>query len=106
MNTKSKAKLKAFFEANDFSVHLFTQDNQECAEVEKWTEGGVDMIMYLQPFTVKSFLNFVEEFSVDEQIDLHRQGKSYTDRFTISQSLKDFTDFHNHLKEVAAELTK
>lgn len=106
MNTKSNTELKAFFEANDFSVHLFTQDNQECAEVEKWTKGGVDMIMCLQPFNVKSFVDAVDSFNVDEEIDLHRQGESYKQNFTLSQSLEDFTNFHNHLKEVAAELTK
>lgn len=97
-------KLKEFFEKEGFQVHLTRQDKRQCAEVEKWTDGGVDMIMWLNPFTVKEFKSYVDDFDVDEQIELHRQDKMYKSNFTIRQSLDDFTNFHNHLKEVAAKL--
>lgn len=101
MTTK---KLKKFFEENDFNVFLTKQDNVQCAEIEKWTDGSVDMNIWLNPFTVEEFKSYVDDFDVDEEIDLHRQDKQYKNVFTISQSLKDFTDFHNHLKEVASKL--
>lgn len=101
MTTK---KLKKFFEDNGFAVHLTKQDNVQCAEVEKWTEGGVDMIIWLNPFTIGEFKDYIKVFDLDETIDLHRQDKSYREAFTITQSLKDFTDFLNHLKEVASKL--
>ena len=46
----------------------------------------------------------LNDFDIDEEININMQDKSYKNNFTISQSLKDFTDFHNHLKEVASKL--
>ena len=101
MNTE---QLTEFFESNDFNVHPFEQDNQQCAEVEKWTDGGVDMIITLMPFTKENFIKYVADFDVDEQIDLHRDGQLYKDNFTIKESLIDFTDFHKDLKKVVKML--
>ena len=103
MTTK---KLKKFFEDNNFSVYLFKQDGKQCAEIESFTDGGVDMIITLQTFIKEEFFDYVDDFDVDELIDLHRQDKSYRANFTISQSLKDFTDFHNNLKEIVSKLEK
>ncbi len=101
MTTK---KLKEFFEKEDFQVHLSKEGKVQCAEVEKWTDGGVDMIMFLRPFNVEEFKKWVNNFDVDDEIDTHRQDPSYKDAFKISESVKDFTNFHNHLKEVVAKL--
>jgi hypothetical protein len=100
----NKDKLREFFEENEFNVHLFEQDGEQCAEVEKWTNGGVDMIFTLMPFTKEKFIERINDFSIDEEIDLHRQAQDYKNAFTISDSLKDFTDFHNHLKEVVVKI--
>lgn len=98
-------KLKDFFEENEFNVYIFEQDDKHCAEVEKWTDGGVDMIITLMPFTKEEFIDYVNDFNIDGEIDLHRQDQRYKDAFTISSSVKDFTDFHNHLKEIVAKLS-
>lgn len=98
--------LQEFFEDEGFKVDLYEQDGEQAAEIEKWTDGGVDMIINLLPFTKENFIEFVQNFDIDEEIDLHRQNAQYKKNFTISQSLKDFTDFHNHLKEVADKLEK
>lgn len=96
--------LTDFFENEGFNVSLFEQDNEQCAELEKWTDGGVDMIITLVPFSIEEFVNYVDEFNIDEEIDLHREDPKYKAAFTISKSLKDFTDFHNHLKDVVGKL--
>lgn len=103
MKTK---KLQKFFEDNGFIVYLCEQDGVQCAEIEKWTNGGVDMIIWLNPFTVKEFKSYVDDFDVDEEIDLHRQEQLYKNNFTIAQSLKDFTDFKNDLEELVLKLEK
>jgi len=97
-------KLTRFFEQRDFIVHSFKQDKKQCAEIEKWTDGGVDMIITLIPFTAEQFIEYVNNFNVDDEIDLHRQDKRYKDAFRISESVKDFTDFHEQLKEIALKL--
>jgi hypothetical protein len=96
--------LKNFFEEKDFNVHLTEQDNVQCAEVETWTNGGVNMIMWLNPFSTEEFESYVNDFDVDETIELHRQGQDYKNAFTIRESLKDFEDYHNRLKDVLSDL--
>ena len=104
--SKKTDKLKAFFEEQGFQVHLFEQDNKQCAEVEKWTDAGVDMIINLNPFTAEEFIEYVKDFDVDECIDLNRQDKRYKADFKITESVKDFTNFETHLKEVVVLLEK
>ena len=99
-------KLKTFFEAEDFQVHLFEQDNMQCAEVEKWTDGGVDMVIVLIPFSKEEFIEYVKDFDIDEEIDLHRQAKDYRAAFTITQSVEDFTNFHKDLEEVVEKISE
>lgn len=97
-------ELKKFFEANNFSVHLSKQDGNQCAEVETWTEGGVNMIIWLNPFTVDSFEQYVKDFDVDEEIDTHRQDPNYKSAFSVSDSLEDFTAYNERIKEVERKL--
>ena len=99
-------KLKDFFEKEDFLVHPFEQDGQQCAEVEKWTNGGVDMIITLIPFAADEFISYVDNFSVDEEVDEYRQDNMYRKAFTIQQSLEDFTNFYEIIKEVSEKLKK
>jgi len=97
-------KLQDFLEQEGFIVHFYDQDSKEDAEVEKWTDGGVDMIFPLEPFTKESFIERVNDFDIDEEIDLHRQGQDYKNAFTITKSVEDFTNFHNELKELVSKL--
>lgn len=103
--TKAQKQLQDFLEKEGFIVHLTKQDNKQCAEVEKWTTGGVDMLIWLNPFTAEELKSYVKDFDVDSQIDLHRgEDKLYKSNFTISQSLTDFTEFHDMLKAVVEKL--
>ena len=99
-------QLTDFFEENGFNVYQFEQDGQRCAELEKWTYGGLDMIITLIPFTKDEFISYVDDFDIDEKIDFYRNDKSYKNTFTIHQSLKDFTEFNNMLKRVVEKLKK
>ena len=101
MTTKN---LRDFFETEGFAVHLFRQDKKQCAEIEKWTNGGVDMNISLMPFSKEEFAKFVDYFDIDEEIDLYRQDQKYKNNFTITESVKDFTDFHDMLKVVNENL--
>lgn len=100
-NTNSLIDL---FEENDFNVHLFEQNNMQCAEIETWTDGGVNMIITLIPFTKEKFIEYVDNFDIDAEIDLYRQDKSYKNRFTIRESLRDFDNYVKRLKEIVEEI--
>ena len=97
-------KLIKFFEENDFIVHLHEQDGVQCAELETWTEGGVNMIIWLNPFTEEEFEKYANYFDMDEEINLNRQDKAYRNDFTIRESVEDFLGFHNRLKDILSNL--
>lgn len=97
-------KLQAFFEENDFMVHLFEQENMQCAELESWTNKGVNMIIQLMPFVEESFFDYVEGFDVDDEIDSHRQDEKYKKDFSLGVSLDDFNAYANHLDRVVKKL--
>lgn len=70
-------------------------------ELETWTDGGVNMIFYLDTSDkVSEFSSIVNNFDVDEEIDLHREDKRYQKAFTISESVEDFEGFKDWLFEV------
>jgi hypothetical protein len=96
-----KEELIEFFRSKDFRTH--TSDDE--LDLETWTDGGVNMFIHLQPITVEEFINQVDSFDIDEEIDLHREDKRYKNDFTIRQSLDDFTAFQNRLEEIVSELT-
>jgi hypothetical protein len=97
-------KLIKFFEENDFFVHLHEQDGVQCAELETWTEGGVNMIIWLNPFSEEEFEKYAYYFDIDEEIDLNRQDEAYRNDFTIRESVEDFLGFHNRLKDILSNL--
>jgi hypothetical protein len=101
MNTE---KLKQFFESKDFLVHTFEHEGQQCAELECWTNKGVNMIISLIPFTAESFIDYVDNFDVDEEIDVHRQDERYKKAFSLGVSLDDFNAYANMLDTVASSL--
>ncbi len=99
-------QLKKFFEDNGFNVLLYKENNKQGTDIEIWTDGGVDMITTLQPFTIKEFVKYVNDFDIDEEIDMYREGKLYRDNFTIRESLEDFETYQEMLKDLVVKLEK
>lgn len=93
-----------FFENEGFIVNIFEQDNHTCADLEKWTDGGVDMIITLMPFTKNEFIDYVNDFDVDDLINTYRQDENYKRNFTMAQSRKDFKKFHKDLKKTVKKM--
>lgn len=101
MKTKELEKL-----FNDFGIEVFRtkQDGEECAELNTYTAGGVNMIVWLNPFTVEEFRAWVDDFDVDSEIDIHRQDKRYRDAFSLTNSVEDFTEYINRMKQICGNL--
>ena len=49
----------------------------------------------------KQLQELVDNFSVDDEIDMYRQDANYKSNFTISQSLEDFTEYQKKLEDLA-----
>jgi len=97
-------ELKNFLESENFSVSELEPDGYTYLECETWTNRGVNMLIYLEPPTVEELVRYVNDFDIDEQIDLHREGERYRQDFTIAQSLKDFTNYKTRLKNLIKKL--
>lgn len=88
------------FLSDYFGIHE-CDDNYE---LEQWTDGGVDMIIYLdknteEPF-VRQFENYIDNFDVDEEIDLYREGKDYRNAFSIRESVSDFETWEKWCNQI------
>lgn len=74
--------------------------------LETWTNGGVDMIIYLDADkSIKENLEqYINNFDIDEEIDLYRQDKRYKGNFTITESVDDFRNWIKYIDIVKNEL--
>lgn len=99
INEKEKGILERYFD-----IH---EDN-DSYELENWTDGGVNMIIYISKCNGKSVLEqlqeFVRDFDLDEEVDLYRQDKSYKENFTIKESVADFENWLNLLGTIIDSL--
>ena len=98
-------KEKTIFE-NSFG---FYEDN-DSYELEDWTCGGVNMIIYLDKnnnlSATEQFINYIDNFDIDEEIDIYRQDQRYKDAFTTRQSVKDFEAWIKWLESIKKEFIK
>ena len=89
---------------NHFKIFESTKDY----ELEAWTDGGVDMLIYIDKFreedVIEQLEHYVEEFDIDEVIDLYRQDKRYRDAFRITESVKDFEDWIEFIETIIKDL--
>jgi uncharacterized UPF0160 family protein len=90
-------------EDNNFDI---TPIDTNGAEIVNWTDGGISMIANLTPFTKDSFIEYVETFNIDNEVDQHREDPIFKNCFSVKQSLKEFTDYHKMLVRVANKLKK
>lgn len=91
-------KFQDFFELF-FSVHVKKEDTD--MELETWTDGGVNMIIYIKKDNcIDAFIEYVNWFDIDNEIELHRESDTYRHAFTIRQSLTDFETFHEWLEDI------
>lgn len=108
MNIKAAER---FLEEHGFAVSRYEENGKVVGiNFEDWTEGGVDMIHMLdgrrkdmtdEDWWKEEVVSIYENFSVDEEIDLHRQAQDYRDAFTCRQSVHDFEAWEQRLKEMA-----
>jgi len=100
-------------EAHDFSISSYEEEGVVCGiNLETWTSGGVNMIPMLDfrgggvvfdPYDIRVELDSMyAEFDVDEAIDDHRQAEDYRSAFSHKQSISDFEEYKERLRELLA----
>lgn len=100
MNNKQREILE-----KHFNIYEDT-DNTEL-ELEDWTGGGVDMLIQIdlkRGNIVEELSDYLNSFDIDEEIDLHRQDERYRNDFKITESVKDFEDWVEYIKNIIKQL--
>lgn len=82
-------------------------EDEDSYEMETWTNKGVNMLIDLEKDgneLLEQLKDYVDNFDIDYEIDLHREDERYRNDFTIEESLEDFEDYINYLKSLINEL--
>ena len=77
-------------------------------ELESYTDGGVDMFITIEKNNSNNLLEqlrlFVKNFDIDEEIDIHRQDTDYRRNFTIRESINDFENWVDYIRDCISKL--
>ena len=87
--------------------HIFkTYNTDGYIELEAWTDGGVDMFIDIDPNKdiVDQLEEYIDNFDIDNEIDMYREDKRYKERFTIRESLNDFESWLAYIEQIKNEL--
>lgn len=91
-------------QVTELKKHFDIYEDEDIIQLENWTGGGVDMVVYINKNAkidhLQQFKNFIDNFDIDEEIEIHRQDKQYKNDFTISEGIEDFTNYLNELKKI------
>ena len=81
-------------------------------ELESYTDGGVDMFITIEKDNSNNLLeqlrlfvkNFDIDFDIDEEIDIHREDENYKRNFTIRESINDFENWVDYIRDCISKL--
>lgn len=101
---KINKKQKKILENNFDYIH--TDYNEDDIYLETWTNGGVNMIIYLdkEKSLIDNLKDYINNFDIDEEIDLYRQDKNYKEHFTIRESVNDFEIWVEKIEDIIKDL--
>ena len=99
ITSKERELLVKLFNINESAYEL---------ELESWTDGGVNMFISIDKNSDNNLLEqlerFVENFDIDEEIDIHREDENYKRNFTIRESINDFENWVDYIEECISKL--
>lgn len=79
-------------------------EDDSIIQLEKWTDGGVDMVIYIDKNENIDYMeqleNYVKDFDIDEELEVHRGNKQYRQNFTITEGIEDFKNFIEEMKNI------
>ena len=77
-------------------------------ELESWTDGVGDMFITIDKNSYNTLLEqlkeFVENFDIDEEIEIYRQDTDYRRNFTIRESINDFENWVDYIRNCIRKL--
>lgn len=82
-------------------------ENESGYKLETWTNGGVDMIITIEKngdTLLEQLKEYIDNFDIDNEIDIYRENEEYRNRFTIKESIEDFEDYISYVKDLIEDL--
>ena len=99
ITSKERELLVELFNINESAYEL---------ELESWTNGGVNMLISIDKNSDNNLLEqlerFVENFDIGEEIDIHREDENYKRNFTIRESINDFENWVDYIRDCISKL--
>ena len=99
ITSKERELLLELFNINESAYGL---------ELESCTDGGVNMLIGIDKDSDYDLLaqleQFVENFDIDEEIDIQRQDAYYRRKFTIKESIRDFENWVDYIRDCISKL--
>ena len=99
ITSKERELLLELFNINESAYGL---------ELESCTDGGVNMLIGIDKDSDYDLLaqlkQFVENFDIDEEIDIHREDENYKRNFTIRESINDFENWVDYIRDCISKL--
>jgi len=117
-NTLGILKIIDTIEDKGISIDNYEEDEKICGyELNTYTDGGVNEIIFLDfrdegenaldpKQFIEKFKTYINDFDIDERIDMYREDQNYKNNFSISESLIDFKDWKREMKELIKEICK
>lgn len=90
---------------NTFNFNVSVSN--DCVELETWTDGGVNMLITLLNVNdnyMEQLEKYIEEFDIDDEIQIMRESDNYKKNFTIRESLDDYEAYIEKLKDILSKL--
>lgn len=91
-----------------FGVDKTEYANGNFLTLEQWTNGGVDMIIEIEMEEGKDLITelerYIDNFDIDDEIELYRENKDYRANFTIRQSVEDFEEWETYIRNCIKDL--
>lgn len=83
----------------DQGWRVFDIDEQGGCEIERWTDGGVDVILYIQPFTIEEYKDVINRIDCSEEVVLlWNNDPTYKQDFgTIGNAYEDYKSFKDEM---------
>ena len=77
-------------------------ENGNSIGLRRFTNGGVDMYIDIDvnDDVIIQLENYLNDFDIDEEIDVYRQDKMYREHFTIRESVNDFEEWINFIQTI------
>lgn len=88
------------------TFNIYKNKKGEIEGLEAWTDGGVDMYLDIEPSKPieEQLEKYLENFDIDDEIDLYREDKNYREHFRITDSVRDFEAWQKQIQGVINDL--